>query len=36
MKKLTITLVFEKNAIFFAEKCQKLQKTIINNIDPRS
>jgi hypothetical protein len=27
-KKLIITLVFEKNAIFFAENCQKSQKIV--------
>jgi hypothetical protein len=35
LKKLIITLVFEKNANFFAEDWQKTQKiVIINNIDP--
>jgi hypothetical protein len=28
-KNLIITLVFEKNANFFAENCQKLQKIVI-------
>jgi hypothetical protein len=28
-KKLIITLVFEKNANFFAKNCQKLQKIVI-------
>jgi hypothetical protein len=37
-KNLIITLVFEKNANFFAENCQKLSKIAKNcdhNIDPR-
>jgi hypothetical protein len=33
-KILIITVVFEKNANFFAEKCRKLQKIVIHNIDP--
>jgi hypothetical protein len=34
-KNLIITLVFEKNANFFAEKCQKSQKNCYPNIGPR-
>jgi hypothetical protein len=33
-KFLIITLVFEKNAIFFAENWQKLQNNCDQNIDP--
>jgi hypothetical protein len=36
-KKLIVTLVFKKNANFFAENWEKSQKiVIINNIDPWS
>jgi hypothetical protein len=34
LKKLTITLVFEKNANFFAENCQKSQKIVIITSNP--
>jgi hypothetical protein len=34
MKKLIITLVFEKNAIFFAENCRKLPKIVIITSTP--
>jgi hypothetical protein len=34
-KKMIITLVFEKNAIFIAENEQKSQKNCDHNIDPR-
>jgi hypothetical protein len=33
-KNLTITLVFEKNAIFFAENCQKSQKIVLLTSTP--
>jgi hypothetical protein len=36
MQNLIITLVFEKNANFLAENCQKSQKIVILNIDPWS
>jgi hypothetical protein len=35
MKKLIITLVFEKNASFFAENWLKSQQIVDDNIDPR-
>jgi predicted dinucleotide-binding enzyme len=35
-KILIITLVFEKNANFFAENCQKLQKIVIITSTPDS
>jgi hypothetical protein len=35
LKKLIITLVFEKNAHFFAEICQKSQKIVIITSVPR-
>jgi hypothetical protein len=33
-KILIITLVFEKNAIFFAENCRKLQKIVTSGANP--
>jgi hypothetical protein len=33
-KNLSITLVFEKNAIFFAENCRKSQKIVIITSTP--
>jgi hypothetical protein len=36
LKILIVTLVFEKNAIFFAENCAKVAKHCDHNIDPWS
>jgi hypothetical protein len=36
LKKMIVTLGFEKNANFFAENCLKSPKIVIVNIGPRS